>query len=177
VYIYRLVHTLSSQELGLSPRILGVYQTSGVDLDLVHVNAVGANLHEHLVAITSRMRTVGGGEVVCVWPVFPQQRIWCEVGSVSTSRENDRAIHRSLLAVEAVCDSSGNVTLQIHAGDLGLLDKLNALRLGLGELLESLHQSVCDGHTGELGIVATVRSGLGVAANQSQCEFCTLMKG
>jgi hypothetical protein len=35
--------------------------------------------------------------------------------------------------------------------------------LGLGKLLEPLHQSVGDGHAGELGIVATVGTGVGVA--------------
>jgi hypothetical protein len=37
------------------------------------------------------------------------------------------------------------------------------VRLALGELLEPLHQSIGDGHTRELGIMATVGAGEGVA--------------
>jgi hypothetical protein len=51
---------------------------------------------------------------------------------------------------------------------LGLLDDLDALRFVLGKILESLHQSVCDGHTRELGIVTTVGSGLGVTSEKSK---------
>lgn len=158
-----ILHTFRSQELGLCCGVLGVDETGRVYLDLVHVDSVGANLHQHLVTVTSGVGTVGGGQVEGVGPVLLQQRVLCEVGSVATGRENDWALECGLLAVEGVCDTSGAVALGVDRGDLGLLDELNALRLCLGQLLESLHQSVCDGHTGELGIVATVSSGLGVS--------------
>ena len=43
------------------------------------------------------------------------------------------------------------------------------LGLGLGELLEALHEGVGDGHAGEFGIMTTVGSGLGVATAEEIC--------
>lgn len=40
----------SSQELGLGARVLGVNKTGRMDLDLVHVDAVTTNGHDHLLA-------------------------------------------------------------------------------------------------------------------------------
>jgi hypothetical protein len=114
------------------------------------------------VSVTSGVSTVGGRQVERVWPPLLEKRVLCEVGSVTTSRENDRALECRLLATEAVCNSSDAVALGVDLGDLGLLDELDALGLCLGQLLESLHQSVCDGHSGELGIVTTVGTGEGV---------------
>ena len=54
------------------------------------------------------------------------------------------------------------MTLRLFAA--GLLDDLDTVGLVLSELLEALHQGVGDGHAGELGIVATVGSGLGVTS-------------
>ena len=52
--------SLGSQELPLGAGVLGVDQTRGVDLDLVHVDAVGANGHDHLLSVTGGVRAVGG---------------------------------------------------------------------------------------------------------------------
>ena len=158
--------TFGSQELGLGSGILGVYQTSGVDLDLVHVNAIGTDLHEHLVSITSGVSTVGGGEIVGVWPPLLEKGVFCEVGSVTTSGQDDGTVERSLLAVEGICDTGSAVALGVDLGDLGLLDQLDTVGLLLGKLFESLHQSICDGHTGELCVVTTVGSGLGVTTGE-----------
>lgn len=50
-----------SQELELGAWVLGVDETGGVDLDLVHVDAVGADGHQHLLAVTGSVGAVGGG--------------------------------------------------------------------------------------------------------------------
>lgn len=165
------VHTFGSQELGLRRGVLGVDQTSWVDLDLVHVDALGTDRHEHLVAVTGGVCAVGGGEVVCVRPPLLQQRRLCEISGVATGRKHDGTAQRCLLAVEEICDTSGAVALHVDLLHVRLLDELDALRLLLGELLESLHQRVCDGHAGELGIVAAVGSRLRVATAIRQLEI------
>ena len=144
-----------------------------MNLNLVHVDAVGTNLHQHLVSITGGVSTVGGGEVVGVWPPLFQKRVLCKVGGITTSGQDDRALKCCLLAVECVGDTGSTVAFGVDLGDLGLLDELDALWLLLSQLFESLHQSVCDGHAGELGIVATVGTRLGVTTVKvSTCVRC-----
>ena len=101
-------------------------------------------------------------EVEGIGTVLLQQGGLAEVSSVATGGQDDGAVDGHSLAVELVGDTGDVVALLVDGGDTGLLDDLNTVGLLLGELLESLHQGVCDGHAGELGIVATVRSGLGV---------------
>lgn len=64
-----------------------------------------------------------------------------------------------------VGDTGDGVALLVQAGNAGLLDDLDTAGLVLSELLKALHESICDGHTGELGIVATVSTGLGMTAD------------
>lgn len=67
-----------------------------------------------------------------------------------------------LLSVNLILKTSDLVTRLVQLGDLGLLDDLNSLLLSLVELFETLHEGIGDGHSWELGIVATVGTGLGV---------------
>jgi len=86
-----------------------------------------------------------------------------EVGSVTTGSENDNTVGRFLLAVDSVGNTGNIVTRLVDGGDVGLLDDLDTTGLLLGEVFQSLHQGVGDGHTGELGIVTTVCAGVSVS--------------
>jgi hypothetical protein len=55
--------SLGSQELNLGLRILGVYETSRVNLDLFEVDGLGSDSHGKLLSITSAVVTVGGGKI------------------------------------------------------------------------------------------------------------------
>ena len=154
--------SLSGKELPLGAGVLGVDQTSRVNLDLVHVNAVTANLHDHLLTVTSGVGAVGGSQAEGVGAVLLQERGVAEVGSITTGGQNDGAVDREILAVVLVGNTGDLVAILVQAGNAGLLDDGDTLRLGLGELLQTLHERIGNGHTGELGIVATVRTGLGV---------------
>ncbi|KAI7360310.1 Flavocytochrome c [Hortaea werneckii] len=109
--------SLCSQELRLSSWVLGVDKTCRVDLHRLHVDAVRTNVHQHLVAVTSGVRTVGGREV--------------EICGVSASGQYNWALKRGLLPVERVCHTVDLVTLLVDSLDLSLLDELNTLRLAL----------------------------------------------
>jgi len=52
--------------LDLGVGLLGVNETSGVDLDLLHVDGVCAEGEGHLDTVTGRVVAVGGGQVVDV---------------------------------------------------------------------------------------------------------------
>jgi len=52
---------LGGQELELGVGVLGVDETGRVDLDLVHIDTVGADGHQHLLTVTSSVGAVGGG--------------------------------------------------------------------------------------------------------------------
>lgn len=135
-----------------------------MDLNFVHVDAITANGHDHLLAVTSGVGAVGGGKAVDIGAVFLQEGVLSEIGGVPTSGEDDGAIEGLGLAVDLVLDTGDLVALLVEAGNASLLDDLDALGLDLGKLLKALHESIGDGHAGELGIVPTVSTGLGVAA-------------
>ena len=164
---------LGSQELELGLRILGVDQTGRVDLDLVHVDAVGTDLHQHLLAVTSSVGAVGGGQAEGVGTVLLEQRSVAKVSGVTAGSQNDDTVDGLGLAVQGVGNTGNVVTVLVNAGDVGLLDDLDAVGLGVGELLKTLHQGIGDSHAGELGIVTTVCAGVGVATqtgNESEVE-------
>lgn len=92
-----------------------------------------------------------------------QERGLGEISGISTSGEDDWSIDGARLSTEFVCDTSDLVSLLVDSSDAGLLDDLNTVWLGLGKLLKSLHESVCNGHTREFGIVTSVRSWVGVS--------------
>lgn len=162
---------LSGKELPLGARVLGVNETSGVDLDLVHVDTVTANGHDHLLTVTSSVCAVGGGKAIGIGAVLLEQGGIGEIGSVTTGSKDDGAVNGDDLAIMLVLDTSDVVALLVQLGDTGLLDNLDTLGLVLGKLLEALHQGVCNGHTGKLGIVSSVGSGLGVTTVTSQIRL------
>lgn len=84
--------SLSSQELDLRLGVLGVNETSRVDLDLLHVDCAAANVNGHLVSVTGGVVAIGGGEVVELRTVLLDEGSLGKVGSVSTSGENDGSV-------------------------------------------------------------------------------------
>lgn len=153
--------TLGSQELPFGFGVLRVNQTSRMYLDLIHVNSITAKSHNHLLPVTGGVGAIGGRKPKNIRTVLLQQRVLAvEVCSISTSRENDRAILSVGLALMNEIETGDNVALAVDLGNTSLLDDLYSVGLSLGELLELLHQGVGDGHTGELGIVTTVCTGL-----------------
>lgn len=163
-----------SQELPLGSGVLGVNETSGVNLDLVHVNAVTTNSHDHLLSVTSGVGAVGGGKPEGVGTVLLEQRALTEIGGVTTSGKNDGTANAGGLAVDLVGNTSDGVAVLVQASNAGLLDNLDAVGLGLGKLLDALHQSIGDGHTRELGIMTTVGTGLGVTTVKEVVSFMQL---
>ena len=83
-----------------------------MNLDLVHIDAVGTNLHQHLVSVTGGVVAVGGREVKGVGPVLLEKRGLCEVGSVTTGGQDDWAVNCDLLAVELVDDTDSTVAVR-----------------------------------------------------------------
>lgn len=154
----------SGEELELGIWVLGVDETGGVDLDFVHVDAVGTDGHQHLLAVTGSVGAVGGGQTEGVGAVLLEEGGFTEVSGVTTGSENDDTVDRLLLAVDGVGNTGDVVTRLVDGGDVGLLDDLNATGLTFGKVFQSLHQGVGDGHTGELGIMATVCAGVSVSS-------------
>lgn len=105
--------SLSGQELPLVARVLGVDQTSGVDLDLVHVNAVTANGHDHLLTVTSGVCAVGSSEAKDLGAVLLEQRALAKISGVTTGSEDDGAVQRGGLAVQLISDTSDGVALLV----------------------------------------------------------------
>lgn len=163
--------TLSSKELELGGRVLGVDQTSRVNLDLVHINAVGTNLHQHLLTITSGVSTVGAGQAEGVRAVLLEERRVAEVSSIATGSQNNDAIRGDRLSILLVGHTGDVVSIPVDGGDAGSLLDLNTVRLELAELFQALHEGVGDGHSRELGIMATVCSGLRVTTIEPLAFF------
>ncbi len=67
------------------------------------------------------------------------------------------------LAIQLVCDARDVVALFVEPRDPRLLDERDPVRLRLGKLFYPLHESICDGHARELGVMATMGSGLGMS--------------
>jgi len=153
---------LGSQELELGVGILRVHQTGRVDLDLVHVDAVGTNLHQHLLAVTSGVGAVGRGQAEGIGAVLLEQRGVAKVSGVTTGGQNDDTVDGLGLAVQSVGNTGDVVAVPVNASDIGLLDDLDTAGLGIGKFLKTLHQGIGDSHTGELGIVTTVCARLAV---------------
>ena len=153
---------LSSQELDLCVGFVGINQTSRVNLDLLEINGAGANSHSHLLTITGTVVAVGGWEVVVLWPVLLQEGVLSEVGSVTTSSEDDGAVCSLRLAVVGVLRTNDGAMLVLDEfGDPSPLLDLDAFRVADGEILETFHLGVGDDHARELS-VTTVGTRLGV---------------
>jgi len=144
--------------------LLGIYETSRVDLDLLQIDSMTTNSNSQLDTVTSAVITVGGGEVQDVGSVFLQEGIGgIEIGSITTSGDDDGAVSGVLLAVLLVFNTNDGVTFLQESGDTALSLQLDAVGVALGESLVLLHQSVGDGHTGEL-LLTAVSSGSSVTS-------------
>lgn len=82
--------------------------------------------------------------------VFREDSILGEVSSVSTSSENDRTVALVLLSSVFVFDSDNFVSFLDELLNVRLLEDLDAFRFTFGDLLELVHQSDSDSHSGEL---------------------------
>src|SRR5699024_5028648 len=148
-----------------------VDETGRVDLDLVHINAVGTHLHQHLLTITSGVGTVGTREVEGIWAMLLQEGLVAEVGSITTSGKDNNTICGLGLTIRLIGDTADDVAITVDRGNTGSLDNLDPVRFLQAELFQSLHKGVGDGHSGELGIVATMCPGLGVTTADCQYTF------
>ena len=133
-----------------------------MNLNLVHIDAITTNGHNHLLSVTSSVYTVGRREVECVWSPFLEERGLSEIGSVSTSGKNNWAFDSLGFSAKLVCNTCDLISFLVQASDPGLLNNLYPFWFLLGKLFESLHKSICNGHTRELGIVTSMCSWLGV---------------
>lgn len=163
------------QELELGLRVLGVDETGRVDLDLVHINAVGTHLHQHLLTITSGVGTVSTRQVEGIWAVLLQEGLVAEVGSITTSGKDNNTLCGLGLAVQVIGDTADEVAIPVNRGNTGSLDNLDPVGFLQADLFQSLHKGVGDGHSGELGIVATMCPGLGVTTEC--CQYISSRMG
>lgn len=102
-----------------------------------------------------------------------------EISGITTGSENDDTVDRLLLAVDGVGDTGDIVTRLVNGGDVGLFDDLDTTGLLFREVFQSLHQGVGDGHTGKLGIMATVCAGVSVApetGDESEVEVENILQ-
>lgn len=89
-----------------------------------------------------------------------------EIGGVSTGGQDDGTPGLDLAAglVEVlVLNTDDSTVLLDEVGDASLLNELDAVGLGDGEVLDGFHEGVGDGHAGHL-FLATVGSGEGVSS-------------
>ena len=137
---------LSNQELNLRVGLLGVDETGRVNLDLLKVDSRRADLNGHLVAVTSRVLAVGGGETVVLGTVLLEERsTLSEVGSVTAGGEDNGTIRLLGLALELVLDADDGARLVLdELRDVRLLQDLDAVGDRLGEILQPLELSVGD---------------------------------
>lgn len=66
-------------------------------------------------SVTGTVVTVGGWQVVVLWSVLLEQRVWGEVGGISTSSENDGTV---LGVLEVIGQSIGPVSVSFVLTDL-----------------------------------------------------------
>lgn len=136
---------LSGQELDFGIWVLGVDETSRVNLDLLEIDGAGSDRHGEFLAVTSAVVTVCGGEVVVFGTVLLEERVGGEVGSVPTSGKDDRAVFALGLSGMLVLNTLDGARLILdELGDAGLLDDPDALGVAHGEILKALHLGVCD---------------------------------
>jgi len=154
---------LSGQELDFGVRLVGVDETSRVYLDLLEIDGAGTNAHGKLLSVAGTMFTVRGRKVPELGAVSLEERVLCEIGSITTSSKDDGSISGLSLAVADVFNTSNSARLVLEdLGDMGFLQDLHAFRIADGKILETLHLSVGDNHSRELGIT-TMGTGLAVA--------------
>jgi len=137
--------SLSGQELDLGVGLVGVNETSRVNLNLLKVDGIGTNSHGNLVAVTSAVVTVGRREVVVFRAVLLKEGVLSEVGSVSTGGEDNGAVSGLGLTIVGVLDTHDSTRFVLDELDnTSLLQDLDALRVADSEVLETLHLGVGD---------------------------------
>jgi hypothetical protein len=95
--------------------------------------------------------------------VLFQQATLCKVGGISARGEDDWPVFFVRFPVRFVFNANGLVTISYHFGDTGLLQDGSPVGSVLGNVLESLHESVCDNHTRE-HFLSAVSTGLRMSA-------------
>jgi len=158
--------SLGGEELDLGIGLSGVDDTGGVDLDPVQINVTGTDFEGHLETISGTVGSVGGGEVGELGAELADERVLSEVGTESTGGNHDGSMGGEGLAILDVLDSDNVSVVGDEFGGLGLGEDLGAVSSGL-DLLDLLHESVCDGHTGELG-GSTVGTGVRVTSETAE---------
>lgn len=150
------------QELDLSLGLVGVDETSRVNLNLLEIDGASADSEGELLTIASTVVAVGGWEVIVFRAVLLQERILGEVRSITTSGKDDGTVcGLSLAAVDVLYADNRTTFVLDKLANAGLLLDGNAVRdLGC-EILETFHLGVGNDHTRELGI-STVCTGVGV---------------
>jgi hypothetical protein len=88
-------------------------------------------------------------------------RILSEVCRITSSSENDGAVHLLSLAILFKGDPNHSIALLQETSDASLLEDRDAVRLGDRKVLEALHLGIGNDHARELG-AATVRTRLRV---------------
>jgi hypothetical protein len=124
--------SLSSKELDLGIRLVGVDETSGVDLNGSHVLHVGTNGDSHLDTITSAVLTVGGGEVTNIRAVLHEEGVRGEVSTIATRGDDNNTllleglavlgVHNTVNSTVGVGEKTGSTSLREHTGAVGLLE-------------------------------------------------------
>lgn len=121
--------SLSGQELDFGVGLLGVDQAGRMNLDLLEIDGRSADVHGELLAVTSAMLAVGGGEIPVLGAMLLEERVLSKIGGVATSSENDRAVGGFSLTAADVFDTDNCARLILdELRDASLLVDLNALR-------------------------------------------------
>mmetsp|Transcript_13979 Transcript_13979/g.35216 ORF Transcript_13979/g.35216 Transcript_13979/m.35216 type:complete len:349 (-) Transcript_13979:229-1275(-) len=142
---------LSSQELDLRVRLLGMHQARRMHLHPLQIHRVAAHRHGHLDPIPRGMLSVRGREVRQVRPVLLEQGPLSEVSTESARGQDHRPVGLPLLAVRGL-------VLHSDHRPIPALDQAVHFRLVhdhrlvgfLLDILELLHQRIGDGHPREL---------------------------
>mmetsp|Transcript_13802 Transcript_13802/g.36924 ORF Transcript_13802/g.36924 Transcript_13802/m.36924 type:complete len:514 (-) Transcript_13802:112-1653(-) len=159
---------LSSQELDLRIRVVGLHQARGVHLDPLQVDGLAADGLAHLDAVARAVLAVGRRQVHQVRPVLRQQGVLREVSAEATGGQDHRAVLLLVLAALLVGQAHAAARGRVHQQGVGarLRDDAGTVRL-LRDLLEHLDQGIGDGHARE-ALRAAVRARHGVSAQA--CE-------
>jgi hypothetical protein len=65
--------SLSGQELDFRIRLVGIDETSGMDLNLLKVDSTGTYAHSKLLTIASTVIAIGCRKVPILWPVLLEE--------------------------------------------------------------------------------------------------------
>ena len=130
-------------------------------LDLLHVDGTGTCGDGNLVSVTGTMITVGGRELPELWAVFLEQRVFSEVGGITTSGQDYRAIDVLSLSTKGILDTNDGRTILDEFSNAGLL--LNGDTFGVAdrEIFKTLHLGVRDDLSNGSELAAGTRGATG----------------